>query len=76
MAPAINDNPGHVAYVYSFDNSDPDAITAFQVYADEQASQDFLQTPAYVAYLEEVEPLLVGPPQVTALAPVWSKEAR
>jgi len=33
MAPAIAANPGHIAYFYCFDNSDPDAICAFQQYA-------------------------------------------
>lgn len=26
MAPAVTDNPGHLAYHYCFDNSDPDVI--------------------------------------------------
>ncbi len=33
MAPAIAANPGHLAYFYCFDNSDPDAICAFQQYS-------------------------------------------
>ncbi len=73
MAPAVAGNAGHVAYFYCFDEADPDAITAFQVYEDAAASSAFLQTDAYRAYLGEVEPLLTGPPEVTALTPVWSK---
>ncbi len=73
MAPAIASNPGHTAYFYCFDNSDPDSICAFQQYASAEASQDFLKTDNYAAYLKEVEPLLSGPPQVTALTPMWSK---
>ncbi|MBM3116940.1 putative quinol monooxygenase [Jeongeupia naejangsanensis] len=75
MAPAISANPGHTAYFYCFDNADPDSIHAFQQYASAEASAAFLKTDSYAAYLEEVEPLLSGPPQVTALTPVWSKEA-
>jgi quinol monooxygenase YgiN len=74
MAPAIADNPGHTAYFYCFDNSDPDSISAFQEYANAEASEEFLQTASYAAYLRDVEPLLAGPPQVTALTPVWIKE--
>jgi quinol monooxygenase YgiN len=73
MAPAIAANPGHTAYFYCFDDSDPDAICAFQQYASPDAARDFLGTPSYAAYLKDVEPLLSGPPQVTTLTPVWSK---
>ncbi|HEX2081876.1 MAG TPA: putative quinol monooxygenase [Xanthomonadaceae bacterium] len=75
MAPAISANPGHVAYFYCFDNDDPDSILAFQQYASTEASQAFLKTDRYAAYLKEVEPLLSGPPQVTSLTPIWSKGA-
>ena len=75
MAPAISANPGHTAYFYCFDNNEPNSIYAFQQYLSVEASQDFLQTSGYAAYLKEVEPLLAGPPQITALTPVWSKPA-
>lgn len=74
MAPAVDGNPGHVAYFYCFDNTDPDAISAFQVYGSAEESQQFLQTDAYAAYLRDVEPLLSGPPLVTSLTPVWAKQ--
>ncbi len=75
MASAISANPGHTAYFYCFDNADPDSIYAFQEYASEEASHDFVKTNSYAAYLKDVEPLLSGPPQVTALTPMWSKGA-
>ena len=75
MAPAVSGNPGHTSYFYCFDNSDVDSISAFQVYESTEASQEFLKTESYLAYLKEVEPLLSGPPQVTALTPVWIKGA-
>jgi quinol monooxygenase YgiN len=73
MAPAVDNNEEHLAYFYCEDPSDPDAIVAFQQYRTAQAAQDFLRTPAYLAYLQEVEPLLSGPPQVVTLRPVWVK---
>jgi quinol monooxygenase YgiN len=76
MAPAIAANPGHVAYFYCFEDADPDAIYAFQQYSSLEASQDFLRTHSYAAYLKDVEPLLAGAPQVTALTPMWSKHAK
>ena len=48
---------------------------AFQQYASAEAANDFLKTDSYAAYLQEVEPLLSGPPQVTTLTPMWSKGA-
>lgn len=73
MLPNIASNPGHEAYFYCFDNNDSDSICAFQQYVDLKSSQDFLKTESYAAYLKEVEPLLVGPPEVTSLTPVWIK---
>jgi quinol monooxygenase YgiN len=73
MRPKIAANPGHEAYFYCFDNNDADAICAFQEYADLKSSQDFLKTESYASYLKEVEPLLVGPPEVTSLTPLWVK---
>jgi quinol monooxygenase YgiN len=73
MAPAIVANAGHVAYFYCFDNTDPDSICAFQQYSNTEASQAFLKTDNYLAYLKEVEPLLARSPRVTSLTPLWSK---
>lgn len=73
MAPAIAANPGHTDYFYCFDNADPDSIHAFQQYRSQEASQEFLKTESYAAYLKESEPLLAGPPHVTVLIPKWSK---
>jgi quinol monooxygenase YgiN len=75
MAPAIDANPGHLAYFYCFDDSEPDAITAFQVYDSIESSREFLETGAYASYLRDVEPLLSAPPQITPLTPVWMKQA-
>lgn len=73
MAPAIAANPGHEAYFYCVDPADPDAICAFQQYRSPEDAIAFLETPAYRAYEAEVSALLVGPPEVRRLTPVWSK---
>ena len=73
MAPAIQANPGHLAYTYSFDNNDPDGICAFQLYASAAEAKAFLDHPNYLAYLKAVEPLLVGPPEIKSLSPQWIK---
>lgn len=73
MAPAVQENPEHLAYFYCFDDADPDTICAFQQYSTAEAATAFLSTQRYAAYLGEVEPLLSGPPQVTRLTPKWTK---
>lgn len=73
MAQAIAANPGHIAYFYCYGDADPDAIYAFQEYASAEASQAFLKTDSYSDYLQDVEPLLHGPPEVTTLTVMWSK---
>jgi quinol monooxygenase YgiN len=75
MAPAIEANPNHIAYVYSFDNSDPDVVCAFQLYASAEAAQEFLKHPSYLAYLKESRPLLSNEPQIRMLDPQWMKKA-
>ena len=75
MAPAIAANPGHTAYFYCFDNADPDSIYAFQQCTNAEEAAAFLKTDAYAAYLNDVEPLLSGPPEVTPLTTTWSKAA-
>jgi hypothetical protein len=52
---------------------DPDRICAFQQYTSLEASQDFLKTDSYAAYLKEVETLIAEPPQFTWVTPVWVK---
>ena len=75
MQRAIEANAGHEIYVYSF-TSDPDRICAFQVYGSAEEAKAFLKTPAYLAYEQEVAPLLEGPPKVEILTPQWIKSGR
>ena len=74
MAPAVSANSDHTAYCYCFDKADPDAICAFQQYASAEAAREFLCTSRYLAYVQEVEPLLAVSPQVIELLPVWTKD--
>ena len=73
LQPAIQANPGHVDYHYCFDATDPDLIRVFRLYADAGAAAAFLTTAAYAAYLSDVEPLLLGPPEVAIAGQVWTK---
>ncbi len=73
MMPRIDANPGHEAYFYCFDERDPDGICVYQQYSNKKASDEFLKTEGYGTYLENVEPLLLGPPELIFVTPVWSK---
>ena len=73
LQPAIAANAGHEAYVYMYDVEQPDVIRAFQQYRDAESAGAFLATPAYAAYVEAVEELLVGPPTVTLTEVIWTK---
>ncbi len=75
MVPAIEANPDHMTYVYSFDTDDPNVVCAFQVYSSAEAAQAFLKHPSYLAYLEESRPLLSNEPQIRILDPQWMKTA-
>jgi quinol monooxygenase YgiN len=73
MRPAIAENPGHVDYFYGYAADDPDVIRVFQRYVDRDAAEAFLDLVAYRAYLDEVEGLLDGPPEVVEVTVMWSK---
>lgn len=73
MAPAVQANDGHEAYFYCVDPSAPDVVCAFQMYRNADAADAFLTTAAYRDYERVVSPLLLGPPDVKRLVPVWSK---
>ena len=73
LRPAITANAAHEAYAYMYDIDDPDVIRAFQRYTDAEAASAFLATPAYAAYVDAVDDLLVGPPTVTRTNIIWAK---
>ncbi len=75
MQPRIARNKAHEAYFYCYDDNDADSIWVYQQYSDRESSQAFLETPGYADYLKEVEPLLVGTPEIAAATPVWVKGA-
>ncbi len=73
LRPAIDANPGHVAYFYCFDDADPDVIRVFQHYRDGASARAFLVGDWYESYLEAVEPFLTGEPEVHLATSQWVK---
>lgn len=74
MRPAIDANPGHLAYVYTLPADEPDVIRAFQLYRTAEDAVAFLRTPEYIEYCQDVDPYLDGPPQVTSTPATWVKQ--
>ncbi len=73
MQPAIQVNEGHLAYVYTLPDDEPDVIRAFQLYRTQDDAAAFLRTPEYLEYAAAVEPYLDGPPQVASSPVAWIK---
>ena len=74
MKPAIQSNPGHLAYVYTLPADEPDVIRAFQLYRTPEDAATFLDTPEYLRYAKAVEPYLNGPPDAASATAAWVKE--
>lgn len=73
MPEAVGANRAHLKYFYCQNENQANEICAFQVYENIQAAQDFLKTPAYLAYQAEVEPHIEEAPEVTILKILWEK---
>lgn len=71
----IAGNGAQIAYVYGFDDNDPDVIVAYQLYTDETGSDDFVKQPWYADYERETAALLAEPSEFRAITPQWIKGA-
>ena len=75
MKPAIQANSGHLAYVYTLPDDEPDVIRAFQLYRTAaDGERVLLRTPAYQRYSEAVSQHLDGPPHVFSTPAAWVKD--
>ena len=73
VKPRAAANPGHEAYYFCFDNTDPDVVCVFQLYSSPEAVQAFLGGAWYPDYLKEVGEYVAVPPQITPAKLVWAK---
>jgi len=69
----IDNAGGQVVYVYGFDDGDPDAIVAYQLYTGDAATQDFVSQPWYGEYQRETSALLAGQSEFRRITPQWIK---
>jgi quinol monooxygenase YgiN len=74
VKPRAAANPGHLAYYFRHDDSNPDVVCVFQLYTSETAMKAFLGGAWYRDYLVEIAPFIAAGPQITPATLVWSKE--
>jgi quinol monooxygenase YgiN len=73
LKPGAEKNPLQEIHVFCFDGTDKDTLYLFEVYSSQEALQQAGQSPAFGAYLQEVMPLLAGPPEMSVTTPLWAK---
>jgi quinol monooxygenase YgiN len=71
----VADSSGQLAYVYCYDDSDPDTIVVFQLHADADSAKEFVKQPWYANYEQETEALLAKPSDFRIASPQWTKGA-
>lgn len=71
--PYIAGNGAQVAYVYGFDDNDPDVIVAYQVHDSTNGADDFARQPWYADYERETAALLAEPSEFRVITPQWIK---
>ena len=63
-------------FVWCADENDPDTFYIFEIYGDRSVQQVNAKDPAYLAYLEEAQPLLATSPEIMKATPVWVKNVQ
>lgn len=69
----IDDADGQIAYVYGYDDNDPDAIVAYQLYTGVAGGDDFVNQDWFADYERETAELLAEPSEFRAITPQWIK---
>ncbi len=66
-------NPNHLAYYFCYDTNDENGITAFQVFSNIEAKDQFLKSAWYPEYLKIVSEFISEPPLITSAEIIWNK---
>lgn len=69
----IEGSSNQLVYVYGFDDDDPDAIVAYQVYIPVTGADAFVKQPWYPDYERETAALLAEPSEFRMITPQWIK---
>jgi quinol monooxygenase YgiN len=59
--------------VFCADDADADTFCLFEMYRDRASQQENGQAPWFFEYLQKVQPLLAGMPEVVMGTPQWAK---
>ncbi len=73
LLPRVQDTDALEMFVWCADESDADTFYIFEIYGDRSIQQVNAKDPAYLAYLQEAQPLLATPPEIMKATPVWIK---
>lgn len=73
LASRVQDTDALETFVWCADEIDTDIFYIFEIYRDRSVQQVNAQDPAYLAYLQETQPLLAVPPEIMKATPVWVK---
>jgi quinol monooxygenase YgiN len=73
VKPRVTSNLDHEEYFFCYDESNPDAISVFQLYPDKEAMTTFLNGDWYPDYLKAISKVVATPPQITPASLVWQK---
>jgi quinol monooxygenase YgiN len=76
LASRVQDTDALEAFVWCADEIDADMFYIFEIYGDRSVQQINAQDPAYLAYLQEAQPLLANPPEIMKATPRWVKNVQ
>ncbi len=71
----VEDMQGQIYYVYGYDDTDPNAIIAYQLSDGEAGTDDFVKQPWFADYQRETAALLAAPTELRSITPQWVKGA-
>jgi len=69
----VEADKGTLAYYYSYDDKDPDAIVAIQLAADQGSGAEFVKQPWFADYQRETAALVAAPSEILTATPQWVK---
>jgi quinol monooxygenase YgiN len=73
LGPRATANAAQELVIWCDDDADPDTFYLFEVYSDRASQQENGQAPWFFEYLQKVQALLAGMPEVMTGTPQWGK---
>lgn len=73
LGPRAQANPAQELVIWCSDEADADTFYLFEIYRDRASQQENGQAPWFFEYLQKVQSLLAGMPEVMTATPMWAK---